>query len=51
MKEENQYLKLLKGFLKWIAFSLILGIAIGIVVGYFNIILSKANDYRKSMNT
>lgn len=47
MKEENQYLKLIKGFLKWTAFSLILGIAVGIVVGYFNIILSKANDYRK----
>lgn len=36
--------------LKWVALSLIMGIIIGIVVGYFNIILKAANDYRSDHN-
>ncbi len=41
---------LIKSILKWIGLSLIMGITIGIVVGYFNIILKYANDYRKKHN-
>lgn len=41
-------LKLAKDIFKWISLSCILGITIGVVVGYFNIILKKANDFRSN---
>lgn len=42
------YTKLIKDTFKWIGLSILMAIPIGIIVGYFNIILGKANDYRKS---
>lgn len=35
---------------KWVILSIILGCAVGATVGYFNIILKQANDYRKENN-
>lgn len=48
-KEDNNftYSKLIKDTLKWIMLSILMAVPIGIIVGVFNIILSKANDYRK----
>lgn len=43
-------LQLLYTICKWVALSLTMGITIGIVVGYFNIILKAANDYRSDYN-
>lgn len=47
-KEQNfSYKKLIKDTFKWIGLSILMAIPIGIIVGIFNIVLSKANDYRK----
>ena len=41
---------LIKDIGKWIMLSIIMGSVIGITVGYFNIILKHANNYRKNHN-
>ena len=41
---------LLKKITKWIILSVIMGAAVGVVVGYFNLILKWANDYRRDHN-
>ena len=35
---------------KWVILSVIMGCAVGIIVGYFNIVLKNANNYRKDHN-
>lgn len=50
-KDINRFcLELFKQILKWIGLSIIMGVAVGIVVGFFNRVLSIANNYR-SENT
>lgn len=41
---------LLRKIVKWIILSVIMGGAVGFVVGYFNLILKWANDYRREHN-
>ena len=47
VKEKNDYRKLIKKIFKWVILSIIMAVPIGIVVGYYNIILTAANKYRK----
>lgn len=47
MKVIQNCKELLLEVLKWIVLSVIMSIPIGIIVGYFNIILSSANSFRK----
>lgn len=47
MKIIDNCKKLLKEIFKWIFFSVIMSIPIGIIVGYFNRFLSDANKFRK----
>lgn len=42
--------ELLKEILKWIGLSVIMGIPVGLLVGFFKIILSKANSFRGDHN-
>ena len=45
---KNDYITIIKKIFKWVILSIIMAIPIGIVVGYYNIILTTANRYRKS---
>lgn len=45
---KNYYITIIKKIFKWVILSIIMAIPIGIVVGYYNIILTTANRYRKS---
>lgn len=45
---KNDYIAIIKKIFKWVILSIIMAIPIGIVVGYYNIILTTANRYRKS---
>lgn len=50
IKEENkknECIKLIKDILKWVLLSILMAVPIGLVVGYYNIILTAANKYRK----
>lgn len=44
---KNDYIAIIKKIFKWVILSIIMAIPIGIVVGYYNIILTTANRYRK----
>ena len=44
---KNEYITIIKKIFKWVILSIIMAIPIGIVVGYYNIILTTANRYRK----
>ncbi|MDU1340171.1 MAG: chloride channel protein [Clostridium butyricum] len=44
---KNDYIAIIKKIFKWFILSIIMAIPIGIVVGYYNIILTTANRYRK----
>ena len=44
---KNDYITIIKKIFKWVILSIIMAIPIGIVVGYYNIILTTANRYRK----
>lgn len=45
---KNDYITIIKKIFKWVILSIIMAIPIGVVVGYYNIILTTANRYRKS---
>ena len=44
---KNDYIAIIKKIFKWVILSIIMAIPIGMVVGYYNIILTTANRYRK----
>ena len=45
--EENKFINLIKDILKWVLLSILMAVPTGLVVGYYNIILTAANKYRK----
>lgn len=45
--EEKDYYGLIKDIFKWVVLSIVMAIPIGIVVGFYNIVLKNANTFRK----
>lgn len=46
-KSKSSYYKLIKEILKWVVLSIIMAIPVGLIVGFYNIVLTAANKYRK----
>ena len=46
-QSKNSYYKLIQEILKWVVLSIIMAIPVGLIVGFYNMVLTAANKYRK----